>query len=122
MSHIVSTYDALLLYRGRPSVRRPVFVTETWRVISALVDFAGRDQQQQTERYIYRRRRCTISLYTMAVRSQCDFFLAVRFSSSVKLWNKDYFRKTPCDWLCGYDAAFVKLLTNESTSDIMSCY
>ena len=24
--------------------------------------------------------------------------------------NKDYLRKTPCDWLCGDDAAFVKLL------------
>ena len=23
--------------------------------------------------------------------------------------NKDYLRKTPCDWLCGDDAAFVKL-------------
>jgi len=26
------------------------------------------------------------------------------------LWKKDYLRKTTCDWLCGYDAAFVKLL------------
>ena len=24
--------------------------------------------------------------------------------------NKDYLRKTPCDWLCGDDAAIVKLL------------
>ena len=24
--------------------------------------------------------------------------------------NKDYLRKTPCDWLCADDAAFVKLL------------
>ena len=61
--------------------------------------------------------------------SQCDFF-AVRFSASVNLsatiWplieilrslvvyvnhhNKDYLRKTPSDWLCGDDAAFIKLL------------
>jgi len=61
--------------------------------------------------------------------SQCDF-LAVRYSSSVNflatIWplieilrslvvyvnhhNKDYLRKTPFDWLCGDDAAFVKLL------------
>ena len=26
------------------------------------------------------------------------------------LWKKDYLRKTACVWLCGYDAAFVKLL------------
>ena len=76
-SRIVSTYDALLFQRGRPSVRRPVFVTETWRVIIALVDFAGRDQQPTTARDIYRRRRSTLSLYTMAVRSQCDIFLTV---------------------------------------------
>ena len=25
-------------------------------------------------------------------------------------WKKDYLRKTACVWLCGYDAAFVKLL------------
>ena len=24
--------------------------------------------------------------------------------------NNDYLRQTPCDWLCGDDAAFVKLL------------
>ena len=24
-------------------------------------------------------------------------------------WNKDYLRKTASVWLCGYDAAFVKL-------------
>ena len=24
--------------------------------------------------------------------------------------NKDYLRKTPCDWLCGDDAVFVKIL------------
>ena len=67
--------------------------------------------------------------YTTAVRSLCGF-LTVRFSSSVNflatIWphieilrslvvyvnyhNKDYLRKTPCDWLCGDDAAFVKLL------------
>ena len=25
-------------------------------------------------------------------------------------WKKDYLRKTACIWLCGYNAAFVKLL------------
>ena len=43
---------------------------------------------------------------------------AVRFSRSAiffisevaLLWKKDYLRKTTCDWLCDYDAAFVKLL------------
>ena len=24
-------------------------------------------------------------------------------------WKKDYLRKTACVWICGYDAAFVKL-------------
>ena len=36
---------------------------------------------------------------------------AIFFISEVALlWKKDYLRKTTCDWLCGYDAAFVKLL------------
>ena len=70
----------------RPSVRRPVFVTETWRVIIPLVDFAGRDQHPPTARDIYRRRRSTVSLYTQwqCVRSVICF-LTVWFSSSVKL-------------------------------------
>ena len=53
-SRIVSTYDALLFYCRRPpyaAVRRPVFVTKTWRVIIALVDFAGRDQEPLTARH-----------------------------------------------------------------------
>ena len=33
------------------------------------------------------------------------------FTSEVALlFNKNYLRKTVCIWLCGYDAAFVKLL------------
>ena len=59
------------------AVRRPVFVTDAWLVIIALVDFAGRDQQPPTAPDIYRRRRNTVSLHTTAVRSQCDFFLTV---------------------------------------------
>ena len=35
--------------------------------------------------------------------------LLVIISEVALLW-KDYLRKTTCDWLCGYDAAFVKLL------------
>jgi len=36
--------------------------------------------------------------------------------------NKDYLRKTPCDWLCGAEAVFVKLLyllfSERKTGDI----
>ena len=35
---------------------------------------------------------------------------AIFFISEVALlWKMDYLRKTTCDWLCGYDAAFFKL-------------
>ena len=70
---------------------------------------------------------CWVCWCSTAVRSQCDF-LAVRFSSSANflatIWplikilrslvvhvndhNKNYLRKTPCDWLCGDDAALFK--------------
>ena len=39
------------------------------------------------------------------------FYSVIFFISEVALLRKkDYLRKTTCDWLCGYDAAFVKLL------------
>ena len=76
------------------------------------VDFAGRDQQPPTARDIYRRRRSTVSLYTMAVRLECIFSHSVIFfiSEVALLRKKDCLGKTTCDWLFGYDAAFVKLL------------
>ena len=36
--------------------------------------------------------------------------LLVFISEVARKKQKDYLRKTACVWLCGYDAAFVKLL------------
>ena len=47
--------------------------------------------------------------------------LVVFVSEVALLWKKDYLRKTACIWLCGYDAAFVKLrdlLCHCATADL----
>ena len=51
---------------------------------------------------------CQISTDSALARSLASAGLLV-FISEVA-WKKDYLRKTACVWLCGYDAAFVKLL------------
>ena len=66
-------------------------------------------------------RRPPCLLYTMAVHSQCDFFLQCDFffiSEVALLWKKDYLRKTTCDWFCSYDA---DLLTAVCISSCKSC-
>ena len=46
---------------------------------------------------------------TARSRGPCTTAGLLVFTSEVA-WKKDYIRKTACVWLCGYDAAFVKLL------------
>ena len=51
-----------------------------------------------------------ISTDSVLARSSAIAELLVFMSEVALLWKKDYLRKTNCDWLCGYDAPFVKLL------------
>ena len=53
-----------------------------------------------------------IVIHNSSALAVCFFPHSVIFfiSDVALLWKKDYLRKTTCDWLYGYDAAFVKLL------------
>ena len=46
----------------------------------------------------------------LAARRACDNYLRLFVFISEIAWKNDYLRKTACVWLCGYDAAFVKLI------------
>ena len=54
--------------------------------------------------------RFQLTMTTCSRRPSAISGLLVFISEVALLWKKDYFRKTTCDCLCGYDAAFVKLV------------
>ena len=56
---------------------------------------------------------CFATILTAAMHFLATIWPLIEFLRSLVVYvnhhNKDYLRKTPRDWLCGDDAAFVKL-------------
>ena len=95
-----------MAWRGRRRLNR--FITE----MKSLKRVRPTARQTADRRRCRRRRRGATNCWRSTVGFAARFSRsAIFFISEVALlWKKDYLRKTTCDWLCGYDAAFVKLL------------
>ena len=103
-----------MVWRGRPSGLPPNdFITGVHSSVSECINCrpssssssSWRDKHADRLRVMYITA-AGVQRVRSAIFLQCDFL----HRWFALLWKKDYLRKTTCDWLCGYDAAFVKLL------------